>query len=194
MSLKDEILRILRSGETHRIHFSFTTTDTPPQTISINHTSFDAVRHAIETNRIHVDFDHGQWTTNHRAPSDARYNRDHNALLVKPTANRQSRIFEALVVHECVHAFFDLRRRRLPQVDNEAAGYIAQGCYLRTSGFDRSRLDQSSDNEVLSGVLIADAIAANNTVPAFNLDDLRNSLLHDSHYQRFIHGTFVGNG
>lgn len=194
MSLRDDILRILRSGEVRRINFSFTATD--GQVISIGNHVFTAVIESIESGRIHIDWDRGQWTANRRSPSDGRYNSPHNYLLIRPGAPLRSRVFEALVVHECVHAFFDLRRRKLPNVDSEAAGYIAQGCYLRTSGFDRNRLSQTTDNEVLTAMLVADGIAVQHTVPAARLDELRTSLRSNTGYQRggYISGIFRGNG
>lgn len=194
MALREDILRILRSGETMRINFSFTTTD--GQTVTINPFAFKTVIDAIETGRIHIDSDRGQWTASGRATSDGRYNWNHNTLLARPGAPRRSRVFEALIVHECVHAFLDLRRRRLPNVDSEAAGYIAQGCYLRTSNFDRNRLNQATDNEVLTGMLIADGLAHQRRVPAALLDELRESLRSDANYRRggYISGIFQGNG
>jgi len=41
---------------------------------------------------------------------------------------------EALVVHEAVHASFDIRSVRLRQVDNEAAAYLAQAIYYLNKG------------------------------------------------------------
>jgi len=194
MPLREDVLRILRSGETRRIHFSFTATD--GQIISVNERVFATVIDAIESDRIQIDWDHGQWRSDHRAPADARYNSQHNYLLVRPGAPLQSRVLEALVIHECVHAFFDLRRRKLPNVDSEAAAYISQGCYLRTSGFDRNRLNQGTDNEVLTGMLIADGIAMQHGVPGARLDELRSSLRSNRAYQRngYISGLFRGNG
>ncbi|MGH9819199.1 MAG: hypothetical protein ACRD43_03435, partial [Pyrinomonadaceae bacterium] len=148
--------------------------------------SFTTVAHAIEQGHIHLH--------EGGVPQGvAVYNRWHNRLSIG-VGGRQSRIFEALIIHEAVHAFFDRRHISLPEVDSEAAGYIAQGCYLRTSNFDRNRLGQSENNEVLTGMLIADGIAARHGVSTVNLNELRASLFADNHYRRYINGTFAGNG
>ncbi|MGE5304290.1 MAG: hypothetical protein ACM3TN_13340 [Alphaproteobacteria bacterium] len=41
---------------------------------------------------------------------------------------------EALVIHESVHAAFDMTRTVIPGVDNEAAAYLAQAIYFLTKG------------------------------------------------------------
>jgi len=49
---------------------------------------------------------------------------------------------EALVVHEAVHAGFDLERIRMPAADDEAAAYIAQCVYLLHVGVEGSPEDE----------------------------------------------------
>jgi hypothetical protein len=104
---------------------------------------------------------------------------------------RWSRSFNALIVHESVHASFDLNRVEIPWVDNEAAAYIAQGFYLRNSGYSRDRLDLGSGarngyamvNEIISG-----------GDPDFFLNVLRDSLLADPQYHSYIRTSFRGDG
>jgi hypothetical protein len=49
---------------------------------------------------------------------------------------------EALVVHEAVHAGFDLDRVRMPAADDEAAAYIAQCVYLMHVGLEAAPEDE----------------------------------------------------
>jgi hypothetical protein len=186
MGLREDVIRVLNSRETHRIAFSFTATNSIAA-VTVNSRSFHRVLHGIQTGHVH--FQPGGMPA-----GAARYRISTNRLNMG-RMNRESRLYDALIVHEMVHASLDLSHSMLPHVDSEAAAYIAQGFFLRTSGFDQNRLPQGGDaQEILLGFLIAEHIQHSNTIPAASLNELRDSLLHNSHYQSIIHGMFVGNG
>jgi len=189
MGLKEEFLRVLHTGEVRRIHFSFKATDNT--LVTVNSHSFRRVVRAIENNEIHFQAS----TPQHPIPANAMKYRINNNTTFVGRINHQSRIFDALVVHEMVHASLDLTHSVLPHVDSEAAGYIAQGFYLRNSNFDQNLLSQGGiEQEVLFGFLISQHVAHSGTVPQPSLDELRESLFHNPSYQSIIHGMFVGNG
>jgi hypothetical protein len=102
-----------------------------------------------------------------------------------------SRRFNALIVHESVHAHFDLNSMSLPWVDNEAAAYIAQGYYLRNSGFARSGLEFGSLSNI--GYQYVNELVAENSTQFF-LDALREALNNDTMYHSYVGGTFTGDG
>jgi hypothetical protein len=185
MGLREDVIRVLSSRETHRIAFTFTGSNSIP--VSVNSSSFRRVLQGIHDNRI-------LFHPGGVPAGAAKYNFLSNKFFMG-TMPRQSRLYDALIVHEMVHASFDLSRSVLPHVDSEAAAYIAQGFFLRTSGFDRNRLPTANDQqEILLGLLIAEHVQHNHTVPQASLDELRQSLQQNPHYQSFINGTFTGNG
>jgi hypothetical protein len=131
MSLKDQVLKILKSNETRRINFSFTGDD-GTTSIAVDYRTFQRVVAAIEDGSITF----GDATTL-PSGSDGGYFGGSNTFTINESLS-YSRLFNALVVHESVHAYFDLTRIRLLGIDSEAAGYIAQGYYLKNSGYTRA--------------------------------------------------------
>ena len=185
MGLREDVVRVLSSRETNRIAFTFRGKSNMP--VSVDSSSFKRVLQAIHANRIH--FHPGG------VPAGAAKYRSSTNTFFMGRMPRDSRLYDALIVHEMVHASFDLSHSVLQHVDSEAAAYIAQGFFLRTSGFNSSRLPTANDQqEILLGFLIAEHVQHNNPVPQLSLDELRQSLLHNSHYQSYIRGTFRGNG
>ena len=189
MGVKQQMIEVLRSNETRRIRFSFR--GTSGREITIEPSMFGRVADALAQDRIAVV--EGRFTTDiamYSAFADAGTNSAANTFYLGQNP-RWSRSFNALVVHESVHAAFDLSRTTIPWIDNEAAAYIAQGFYLRNSGYSRYRLDFGSEpsvgyqmvNEIISG---GDA--------AYFLGELRNSLRANPQYHGYISGTFVGDG
>jgi hypothetical protein len=80
----------------------------------------------------------------------------------------------------------------LPWLDNETAAYIAQGYYLRNSGFPRSRLDELGQPYL--GVLLVDSIIADGSPDSALMEELRGTLLSSSQYHSYIRGEFRGDG
>ena len=191
MNLREKILRVLRSSDTQRIRFSFN--GVTAITITINGSSFRQVAEAIENGDIHVAEDRNSVPRGSGSYSGA-------GATVGPSRSGTfrmgrlpdySRAFDALVVHEAVHASLDLTHSVIPYLDSETAGYIAQGAYLRNSGFNKNRLN--SMEGPYFGFMIAES-TANGDDTGFWLDALHDFLRSAPMYQSFIGGTFTGNG
>jgi hypothetical protein len=135
MSLKDNVLKILKSNETRRINFSFTGDDGTTD-VSVNYVAFQKVVAAIGDGSITF----GDASTL-PSGSDGGYFGGSNTFTINESMH-YSRLFNALVIHESVHAYFDLLSLRLLGIDSEAAGYIAQGYYLKNAGYTRAIPDR----------------------------------------------------
>lgn len=189
MGVKEHMIEILRSGETARIRFSFR--GSSGATIEIEPSHFRRVATALANGDLNVV--EGRFTENrmvYSAFSDPQNNYASNTFYLG-TNPRWSRDFNGLVVHESVHAYFDLVRTRIPWVDNEAAAYIAQAYYLRNSGYRQSRLELGSLPRMGSFV-VGDMIAGGDVAPL--IDALRDSLRNDPRYHAYIGDVFEGNG
>ncbi len=189
MSVKQQMLEVLRSNETRRIHFSFR--GTTGATVALGPSDFRLVADALDHDRIHVV--EGRFNTDramYSAWADASNNTEANTFYLGQNP-RWSRTFNALIVHESVHAVFDLRRVTIPWVDNEAAAYVAQGYYLRNSGYSRDRLELGS--EARTGYAMVNEIIAGGDA-SFFLDALRDSLRSNPDYHSYIGTTFTGDG
>lgn len=187
MGVKQQMLQILRSNETRRIHFSFR--GTTGATVAVGPADFQRVADALDNDRIAIV--EGQFATDiamYSAFASGTWAANTFYLGANP---RYSRSFNALIVHESVHAAYDLRRVTIPWIDNEAAAYVAQGYYLRNSGYPRSRLDYGSEPSI--GYLAVDDIIEGGDA-AFFLDALRDSLRASPQYHGYIGGTFTGDG
>ena len=192
MSLQAKILRVLRNSDTQRIRFSFR--GVTAITISVNGGSFRQVAEAIESGDIAVIEDRTSVPagTGSYSGAGATVGTGRSGTFRMGRLPDYSRAFDALVVHEAVHASLDLSRSVVPALDSETAGYIAQGFYLRNSGFKSDRLNPLDG--AFFGFMIADSIAGGNGVDDFWLDALHNFLQSATMYQSFIGGTFTGNG
>ena len=182
MGLKEQMMRVLNDDQTRRIRFSMT--GSTGLSISVDATSFRRVSGAIQNGHITV-------AEGGIAAGWAQYNARNNTFNVS-TGQEFSRAFNALLVHESVHASFDLSSSVLPWVDNETAAYIAQGYYLRNSGFSRSRLDELGQPYL--GVLIVDSIVRTGTPDRTLMEEMRGTLLSSPDYHSYIRGTFTGDG
>jgi hypothetical protein len=191
MGVKEQMIGILRSGEADRIRFSFR--GTTGSTISVDRTSFERVATAIQNNTISIV--EARFTTDiamYSARADTRNNAAANTFYLGRNP-RYSRLFNALVIHESVHASFDLARSNLPWVDNEAAAYIAQAYYARNSGLNRMAFALGSHPS--TAYQLVTNMRANSTSDVdFFLDALRSTLRGDSMYSHYINEEFRGDG
>jgi hypothetical protein len=189
MGVKEQMLEILGSNETRRIHFGFR--GTSGSQVSIGPRDFQRVAAALQAGDIGI-VEH-RFSTDiamYSAFADASTNSAANTFYLGRNP-RWSRTFNALIVHESVHASFDLSRTTIPWIDNEAAAYIAQGYYLRNSGYARHRLDFGSEPSI--GYLMVNEIISGGD-PDYFLTALRDSLNANPQYHGYIRGTFTGDG
>ena len=98
------------------------------------------------------------------------------------------KVFESLLVHESVHAIFDLKGISMPWLDQEAMAYIAQGFYIMSAGEDGGLSQQA-----YLGLEVAKSYQ-NGGGDSFWPDALRASLLSDPSYSQYINKTFEGDG
>jgi hypothetical protein len=182
MGIKEQMIGVLNDSQTRRIRFSLT--GSTGISISVDPSSFRRVSAAIQDGTITV-------AEGGVAAGWAQYNARNNTFSVS-TGEHWSRAFNALLVHESVHAAFDLSRSTLPWLDNETAAYIAQGFYLRNSGFSRSRLDELGQPYL--GVLIVDSIIQTGSPDSTLIQEMHGTLLSSPDYHSYIRGTFTGDG
>ncbi|MDM7921276.1 MAG: hypothetical protein QUS14_03165 [Pyrinomonadaceae bacterium] len=189
MGVKDHMISILRSDETQRIRFSFR--GSSGNTVTLEPGAFRRIADGMQRNQLHVV--EGRFSDNRMVYSswvDTANDYAANTFYLGRN-QRSSRDFNALVVHEAVHAWFDVARVEIPWVDNEAAGYIAQACYLRNSGYSQSRIDLGSLLRI--GSYVAGDMAAGGDVAPL-IDALRDSLRNDRRYHANIGTVFTGDG
>ena len=190
MGVKEQMIATLRNSETRRIEFTFASTT--GQDISIDRTTFERVAAALQRDEITVS--EGRFsddTAMYSARTDLRRHSAANTFYLGNNP-RFSRSFDALIVHESVHASFDLTRSSLQWVDNETAAYIAQGFYLRNSGYQRSRLELGALAAI--GYDYIGDIRDNEGDGTFFLNALREQLRVRPMYHDYIAGRFDGNG
>lgn len=191
MSVRDQIVRILNSSETHRIRFSFTGVEgvinVTPDLFSTAATAFARGQIAIVENFAEFgNRDIAQYS----ATSDT--NRNANTLYLGRN-QRSSRLFNALIVHEALHAAFDINRRSMPWIDNECAGYIAQAYYARNSGLPRTAFLYGS-NAIIAYSIVEGIRSHSDSDVTFFLDALRDNLRIDRLYASYINDHFSGDG
>jgi len=182
MGIKEQLLEVLGDSQTRRISFSFS--GSTSLTIEVSRASFQRVADAVRNNTVSV-------SEGGVASGWAQYNARTNTFNVS-RGSEWSRAYNALLVHESVHASFDLSRSTLPWLDNEVAAYIAQGYYLRNSGFPRSRLDELGQPYL--GVLLVDSIIRSGSPDTTLIQELQGTLLGSRQYHSYIRTTFEGDG
>ena len=193
MSTKRHLLTLLRSSDVQRIRLSLTVSSNAQ--ISVNGSSFAQVADAISAGKIHIVERNspGGGQASYSAWANPSQGVAANTLCIG-SGPRWSRAFDALLVHESVHAAFDINRFHLTWLDNESVAYIAQGCYLRNSGFPSDRLIRvGQGNHVYLGRQVAAAMV-NGSIDAFWLKELQQSLQTSPLYGSYIGGTFTGDG
>ncbi|HRH40669.1 MAG TPA: hypothetical protein PKY82_03420 [Pyrinomonadaceae bacterium] len=187
MPLEQDMINILQNQKTRQISFSFTSS--VGGTVTVNYSTFQRIIQGLQNSRFEV-------TDQGTPPGGAAYNPNptksgkSGKFKINPNGGIQV-AFESLVVHESVHASFDLTRSTLPWVDNEAAAHLAQGYYYYLSNVSPNII---TFEPVRIARQLAEYIADSGFMHGQNLQELRNSLLAAQPYQRYIHGTSVGSG
>lgn len=186
MGAKEQMIAILRDPDTARIRFDYRSSGA---TATINTDSFTRVADGLQSG--HFSVVEGRHTQNMVTYSAWADGNDAANTFYLGDNMRWSRDFNALIVHESVHAFFDLTRTSIPWLDNEAVAYIAQGYYLRNSGYPQSRLEEDEPYEL--GYRVAREYAAGRNGSEW-VTLLRDKLNTDSRYSSYIHNSFTGDG
>ena len=191
MSVLDQIVRILNSSETHRVRFSFTgaegVVNVTPDLFTTAAASFRSGQIAIVENfSAFGNRDIAQYS----AASDT--NRNANTLYLGRN-QRSSRLFNALIVHEALHAAFDINQVTMPWIDNECAGYIAQAYYARNSGLPRTAYLYGS-HAIIAYSIVEGMRSHSDSDVTFFLGALKDNLRNDPLYSSYINDHFAGDG
>jgi hypothetical protein len=177
MSLREDVLEVLRSSEAARIRFSFPSlyNGTP---ISVDQSTFLRVAAAIEAGRITISSEGipSYWGGQYD------YSAENASGVFRARPVRNSRHRKSVVIHEAVHASFDLTRSTLAEVDNEAASYLAQFVYLRITYATPALTDSLYGRlyEILWQT--ADSIQRRNTISETQLEVIRRRIARHPHY------------
>ena len=182
MSIKETVIDILCSPAAQGIRFSFNSVTQTP--VEVSGVSFRRVARAIEHRKIKVIDDLRLL----QPGSDGEYWGE-NVFIVPPTRHR--RYQEAVVVHEAVHASFDLTHSHVPAIDNEVAAYIAGTIYLRRTGFPRGGYNATLEEYALP---IANSVLRSAPIEDRDLEKLRHVLLHDKLYYDLLTNRKEGHG
>jgi len=182
--MRQTLVNVLRDVHTQRIGFTYASAGGARFRISPN--DFEAVAAAIDNGAIGV-------VEGGADPGKARYSirRDGasqgNTFYIGQN-NAAPKVFKSLLVHEAVHAAYDLNRVQMPWLDNEAIAYIAQGFYILSAGEDGGL-----SNLAFLGLEVARVYQTGANDPFWE-NELRASLLTDPTYQHYINGNFRGDG
>jgi hypothetical protein len=187
MGAKEQMIQILRDSQTARISFNYRSSTAAA---TLNSRAFHRVADALESGDLSVV--PGRFSDNRLTYSAWRDGDDAPNTFYLGNNLTWSRDFNALVVHESVHAYFDLAETSIPWLDNETAAYIAQGYYLRNSGYPASRLEEDEPYEL--GYRVATEYARAGGSPNTWITLLRDKLNTDSRYTSYIHTRFRGDG
>lgn len=188
MSLEDRVFGILMNANTLRINFLFDGIN--GNKVIVHSAFFVTVAAQIKAGKISI-------VEGTADPDTAIYTARNDGNLIANTfyfgqSDYSSKSFEALVVHESVHAAFDMLRTTIPWIDNEVAAYIAQGFYANNAGVPDKKVH--AGDYIYLGKMISNDIIANKPIDDFWMDSLRDKLRNDPTYSSYINTNFVGNG
>ncbi len=172
MSIRDEILAVLSSRETRQINFNFQSVT--GSRVEVSSLSFQRVATAIRRGII-VPSDN---LTELNDSSDlAEYHSSNNRMVaLSPRHNFEN---EAVIIHESIHASFDLTRSVLPKVDDELAGFFAEAFYLRLKDAPINFYTHSATVVAKSAV---ETILGGGSPTTAQISNIRSRILADTGY------------
>lgn len=170
MATKDEIIRLLTGTVARRIRFKVSLST---GSITINKAAFGTVASAIGTGKIKVTttttFDPGVGAEYH---TDGVPDATSGTLRIPPICGREQ---EGMVMHECMHAFFDLKKIDIRATEEEAICYLVNALYFRMTGLTPTRWNNEphkTAKAVADGLLHQYAIGTSG-VPAVDANTWR---------------------
>lgn len=187
MNISDRVFGILTSRNTQGINFWFKGVN--GNQVFVLAPDFIFAAFSIKSNTINIvegNADPGKAIYTARNDGALRA----NTMYIGQTNYSQS--FEALIVHETVHAIHDLKRAVIPWMDSEVAAYIAQGFYAYNAGIPDEHI--SRKEHIYLGKLMAGDFAVNGIIDDMWLDELRDNLRNDPTYAGYINSNFIGDG
>lgn len=187
MNIADRVFNILTNGNTTKINFWFKGVN--GNRVFVLAPDFIMAAYGIKSNAISI-------VEGNADPGKAIYTAKNdgalraNTLYIGQTNYSQS--FEALVVHETIHAIHDLKRAVIPWMDSEVAAYIAQGFYANNAAIPDENV--SRKEHIYLGKLMASDFVVNGEIDDMWLNQLRDDLRNDPTYSGYINNIFVGDG
>lgn len=182
--MKQTVTDVLRNSHTQRIRFTYTSATGAKFRIYPN----DFMTVALNIDYGNIDVQQGGAATGKARYSIKKHGNSKANTFYIGKNNNSPNVFQSLLVHESVHAIYDLKGIVMPWLDNEAIAYIAQGFYVLSAGEDGGLSEQA-----YLGLEIARQYQ-NGGSDSFWADALRESLLNDPLYSQYINGNFVGDG
>lgn len=181
--MKQTVINVLRNSHTQRVNFIYTAAGGAKWKIHAN----DFITVALNIEQGNMDVQEGgvpAGTAKYTIRDDGNSKAD---TFYIGRNNSTQNIFHSLLVHESVHAIYDVKGIVMPWLDNEAIAYIAQGFYLLSAGKDDGLSEQA-----MYGYKVAQKYQT--AEEADWVYALRNSLLNDPLYKKYIKKNFVGDG
>ncbi len=181
--MKQTVINVLRNSHTQSVNFIYTAVGGAKWKIYAN----DFITVALNIEQGNIDVQEGgvdAGTAKYTIRDDGNSKAD---TLYVGRNNSTQNIFHSLLVHESVHAIYDIKGIVMPWLDNEAIAYIAQGFYIMSAG-----RDDTLSRQAHYGVRVAETYQTDQELAWVNM--LRNSLLTDPDYKKYIRKTFVGDG
>jgi hypothetical protein len=180
--MKQTVIDVLKNQHTQSIKFEFT--GSTGLQIKIGQNDFLNIVQKISQGVINVEQGNAPDGMAKYTAQDDGNSKANTMYIGKNTTSE--RVLNSLIVHETVHAIFDIKKITIPWLDNEVAAYIAQGFYIKSAGEDAG-LSQ----EAYLGLEIARSF---NSGDDFWMENLRDSLLNNPTYHDYIRKDFVGDG
>lgn len=181
--MKQTVINVLRNSHTQRVNFTYTAVGGAKWKIYPN----DFITVALNIEKGNIDVQGGgvpAGIAKYTIRDDGNYKA--NTLYIGANNSTQN-IFHSLFVHESVHAIYDVKGIVMPWLDNEAIAYIAQGFYIMSAGRDDTLSKQAH-----YGVRVAETYQTEQELAWVTM--LRDSLLTDPLYKKYIKKNFVGDG
>jgi hypothetical protein len=121
-------LELLRGPVAARIRFSFPNRGA---VITINRSTFERTAKFIEQGKVKI-----KPPTTLPPGAGASQNKGNNEIQMRRPTGRWD---EASLLHECLHAFFDVTVTGMSATDEEAAAYVVTALYCRMTGLKQER-------------------------------------------------------
>lgn len=180
--MKQKVIDVLKNQHSRTVDFSFA--GSTGLQIKITPNDLLSVVTAIEQGVINVaEGNVPDGMAKYTAQDDG--NSKANTMYIGRNTTSE-KVLNSLIVHESIHAIFDLKKIVIPWLDNEVAAYIAQGFYIKSAGEDAGLSE-----EAFLGLEIARSFQSDDS---FWMDNLKNSLLNNPTYHDYIRKDFVGDG
>lgn len=188
---RERIINFLSTGTSQRISFSFVSST--GVTVTVNNTTFQRVANAIHSGRVNLvettTFAAGVGAE-YLAQGDPARSLPANTLRVPPQIGR---LDEGGLIHESVHASFDLTLSGgVNASEEEATAYIAEYVYYRRTGLSPRRIVRDSITRAAQP--IANAVVNHQPITAAQINALAKAITGHPTYTSMPTGPYQQDG